>query len=112
MLGDQVCVGADELGESQQANIFQVRVTDDEEVTEFRHTHRGKFVAGGSVDDVREEAAGDETGDTFVEQGLGRGGADKVGDWGDEFLYKAGLEGGEGRELDPGWYFINFWMRV
>lgn len=67
MLSNQVRVGADELGEGQQANIFQIRVADDEEVPEFGDTNRGKFVAGGSVDDVREEAAGDEARDTFVE---------------------------------------------
>lgn len=67
MLSDQVRVGADELGEGQQANIFQVRVADDEEVTKFGDTDRGKVVAGGSVDDVGKEAAGDEARDTFVE---------------------------------------------
>lgn len=95
-------MGADELGEGQQANILQVRVTDDEEAAELGDADRGDVVARGGVDDVGEEAPGDEAGDTFVEKGHGRSGTDECSDGWDEFFDEAGLEGGESCELDSG----------
>lgn len=102
MLGDKMRMGADELCESQQTNIFQVRIADDKKAAELGDADRGDVVARRGIDDVGEEAPGDEARDTFIEKGHSRSGADEGGDWGDEFFYQARLEGGKGRKLDPG----------
>lgn len=99
MLGDQVRVCGDQLGEGEQSHVFQVRVADDEEAAELSDADGGEVVAVGGVDDAGEEPAGDQTRDAFVEERHGGGRADQVCDWGNELFDEAGFEGGECCEL-------------